>query len=139
MSEFVLRESEFAHLSSLLLKAVGFSTSPEYRGLRAYETDITGVVCGAFVRFFLRLHLGLDNGASGGADSQELVSAHRILEMLASSSETAVRSLVTDEIFESFEDAGVSLEGIERRLHANARALYDAWRAGPDPSRWKGN
>jgi hypothetical protein len=121
MSEFIRGESELQKIPSLLMSRVhGFKESPEFREMRDYELDIPGVVCGAFARYLGRIHA--EEGA-GVAVAQ----AHEAIEMLASSPEPAVRSLVTDEIFENLECEPDVLERIKSHLKPNALTVYRRW------------
>src|SRR5256885_1767993 len=102
MSEFIRRESELQKIPALLVSRVsGFRESREYRGMRDYELDIPGVVCGAFARYLVRIHAEEAAGENQSATGMAVASAHEAIETLASSLETAVRCLVTDEIFEN--------------------------------------
>jgi hypothetical protein len=126
MSEFIRRESELQRIPSVLvLRVSGFRESPEYRNMRDYELDIPGVVCGAFARYLGRIHA--EEAAEMNQSTIAVASAHEAIETLASSSETAVRSLVTDEIFESLECMPDVLDRMKSHLKPKALALYQQW------------
>lgn len=128
MSEFTRRESQLQKIPVLLVSSVsGFADSPEYRGMRNYELDIPGVVCGAFARYFGRINAEQAANQSRSGIGVAIESAHEAIERLALSQETAVRSLVTDEIFENLECEPEVLHQIKAHLKPNALALYRHW------------
>jgi hypothetical protein len=73
----------------------GFRTSREYLDLRAYELNIPGVVFGAFAKYLMRIHEGLE----GVARDADIDVAHQVLEALASAPGTTTEDLLRDEIF----------------------------------------
>lgn len=125
MSGFIQRESEFEKIPSLLTSRVsGFEESTEYREMRDYELDIPGVVCGAFARYLSRVHTVEAVAENQPATEMAIASAHEAIETLASSPESAVRCLLTDEIFENLNSEPEVLERIRSRLKPKALALY---------------
>lgn len=128
MSEFIRRDSELENIPSLLVSRVsGFRESHEYREMRDYELDIPGVVCGAFARYLSRIHAESAAANNQSAIGTAVASAHEAIETLASSPETAVRSLVTDEIFENLECKLDVLEQMKSHFKPKALALYQRW------------
>jgi hypothetical protein len=122
MTDFIWRISTLQKIPTMLVSTVsGFGQSPEYRELREYELSIPGVVCGAFARYLGRIY------AEGQSEQSRLAveSAHEAIEALASAPETAVRCLVTDEIFENLEVEPAVRELIKSHLKPNALALYE--------------
>jgi hypothetical protein len=123
MSNFIRHKSTVQHIPSLLAGVVGFEQSTEYQALRDYELDIAGVVCGAFARYLSRIHSTIGQESNSVA----IDSAHDVLERLATCSESAVRSLVTDEIFENLDGEPSELEEIRKHLKPKAGALFSRW------------
>jgi len=131
MSELIWRGSELQKIPALLVSRVsGFGESPEYRKLRDYEFDIPGVVCAAFADYLGRIH----QEERSERNARIISSAHETLEMLASLPETAVRDLVTDEIYENMECKPDALERFKDQLRPSARVLYLRW-IGDTPSK----
>jgi hypothetical protein len=127
MNGFIILESVFPKIPSILTSDLGFRESGEYRDLRAYELDIAGVVCGAFSRYLYRIHSDLLAAPESTAIGNAVASAHVVLETLASCRETAVRDLVDTEILEDFDYEPNVLESIKMHLKPNASALYRHW------------
>ena len=134
MTDFIRRNNDLERLPSMVAgQVLGFDQSEEYRALQKYEQSIPGVVCAAFARYLVRLYSSRGSGPMASVEDAAIVSAHEVLEELASSPETAVESLVSDEIYETFDDKPVVAKMIERDLRPRARELYrrHSNRAGP--------
>ena len=126
MTDFLLPEGQARDITTRLAQLPGFRASAEYRGLRAYERDIPGVVCGAFADYLIRLYSGAGLGSPQG--DEDIRVAQHALNALATSTESSVRNIVTDEIFEKLADAPQRAK-IETGLMAEASAFYKEWLA----------
>ena len=128
MTTFIRRGSDLDRVPSTIVDGVsGFVDSPEYQALTEFEKRIPGVVCSAFARYIVGAYRTRHEEERASAPAAAIASSHSVLEQLASSPETAVESLVTDEIFEFFErDAGIALK-VAADLRPRAKALYDRY------------
>lgn len=129
MTDFMRHESQLQRIPTLLTRAVGFRESPEYGEMRPYELDIPSVVSGAFAKYLVRIHAEENSDAAESVAHEPIVAAHQVLDALASSPETAVQNLVTDEIFENLECSQQVIVRIELNLLPNSLSLYKRWRA----------
>jgi hypothetical protein len=133
MSKFIRREGEASRIPDLLVSRVsGFIESPAYRKLRDYEATIPGVVCSAFADYLVQIHTHEMDGQSERGIRMAISSAHDTLELLATSPETEIRNLVTDEIFENIECRCEVLQKIKQYLMPGALALYRRWTGEED-------
>jgi len=123
MTDFILRRSRLQEVPQLLRSTVlGFEESDEYREIGDYAGDISAVVMAAFAEYLCKLEA--QELTAHAADSA-ITSAYEALEMLASSPESGIRELVTDEIYEKLDDCEPRvLEKIRSRLGPQASALY---------------
>jgi len=129
MSDFIWQKSKFQEISTLLVSTVsGFGESPEYQKLAEYERDISGVVVGAFAQYLCRLHERKQAGENNEDLDSAITSAHNAIEEMASSSESAILELVTDEIYENLECNTEVLEKIREHLNPASLALYERWK-----------
>lgn len=126
MTDFILRGSRLQEIPELLRSTVlGFEESDEYRKIGDYAPDISAVVMAAFAHYLCKLEAQELTGTGEDGLSAVITSAYKALEMLASSPESAIRELVTDEIYETLDDCEPQiLEKIRRRLGPNASTLY---------------
>lgn len=125
MTNFIRRNNDLERLPSLVAgRVLGFDQAAEYLGLETYERSIPGLVCAAFARYLVRLYSSRSTGPTAALE-RTIGSAHEVLEELASSPETAVESLVTDEIYETLDDQPAVAKMIERDLRPRARELYE--------------
>jgi hypothetical protein len=128
MSDFLHIPSQLHAIPSLLISRVTeFKESPEYHDLRHYELDISGVVCAAFGRYLVRIYKQRELAHNDPSTLTAIMSAHETLECLASSHESAVRELVTDEIFESIERTPDILMLVKAELKPKALELFERW------------
>ena len=94
MNEFIRNENDPQTMPSLMASNVfGFKESSAYRKLRDYELDIPGVVFGAFAEYLTHLHEQEFMGSDHGKIQTAISSAHEMVEILASSSNPAIRAL----------------------------------------------
>jgi hypothetical protein len=126
--DFKLLESDYSKIPEFLKQQIGdFETSPEYTRLNETERELPGVVAAAFTQFLVRLQTSALHGASD-IFSTTLKSAYNVLELLSGSSESRIRTLVRDEIFENILAEEDVWESVEAAFGPKTRALYDDWR-----------
>jgi len=129
MSDFVLIKPEYPKVPDLLLAEIqGFRDSLEYERLNETERRLPGVVGAAFTRFFIRFQDAEIQGSLTERDAKTLDDAYRAIEILSSSREDQVRTLVRDEIFENVRSSESVWRAIERRLGPRSLDLLKQWR-----------
>jgi 3-hydroxyacyl-CoA dehydrogenase len=129
MSDFIWQNSKFQEIPTLLVSTVSdFRESPEYQKLAEYERDISAVVVGAFAQYLSRLHERKQAGENNVNLDSAITSAHNAVEEMATSSESAILDLVTDEIYENLDCNTEVLEKIREHLKPASLALYDRWK-----------
>jgi hypothetical protein len=127
MTNFVWNENVLARLPALITERLPrFQSSRRYTELDADTRDIPGVVLAA-LGCYLRDLYEEDLGAAtlGEAQADERRATLALVEELARTPNTDVRSLVRDELLENVEDASAEiLAQIRRDLGPAARQLW---------------
>ena len=127
MSGFILHDSDYPKIPELLASCVlGFKESPEYEKVRD-DLEIPGVVAAAFANYLVRIQERQVSDPNDAGIAAAISSAQEMIESLASSREPSVRTLVTDEIFESIDPQSEALAVIVQGLKPNALDLYKRW------------
>ena len=126
MTDFILRRSRLQEAPELLRSTVlGFEESDEYRKIGDYAQDIPAVVMAAFAEYLCKLQAQELTASAPASTSPVIESAYKALEILASSPESAIRELVTDEIYEKLDDCEPAvLQKIRSCFGPNASTLY---------------
>jgi hypothetical protein len=130
MRSFVLNSAEYDRARRLLLRDVqGFADSKEYESLVDYDlSDVTGLVCAKFTRFFLRFQEEEIRHGLSDRDARTLEDAYRVIEELSSSPDLSVQNLIQTEVFENMTVSGDVITAAMGRFGVKTRDLYEDWR-----------
>lgn len=127
MVDFVLKPKLYDRLPAYLLDfVVGFGDSPEFETVAEFR-DLPGVICGALGRFLARLQRDGEAGVLDPAGREQLESAYRAVEAMASSEDPEVQNSLQVEIFEILSDGSSLWESIRANLLPASKALLDRW------------
>ena len=133
---FILVPSEYEKVRGFLLETVpGFTDSIEYDTLNEVERELTGVVCGAFTRFFTRFQEEeRREGSLSERDAWTLECAYHAIDLLAQSGDEEVRTVLKDEVFENLDCGRECMALIRSRLEPQSQVLFDAvWNDSEPP------
>lgn len=115
----------------LVRTVVGFSESPEYSRLSSFDRQTPGIVCGALIRYLVRLQGDSMSGQLREEETATIAQCYAAIEDLASDKNIDVVNLVYVDVFDNMHCSDDVREVIVNHLAPAAKAAYQDWLSKP--------